>query len=104
MSHTVLGTEATLSQRRRAGLLAHVTGDPIALAELTPDAARQLMGRYLPAPAVDLILGVLAEAPQVAPTPPARPDLVGRDPYDHLEWATHHGHRFTRSRSLAREE
>jgi hypothetical protein len=104
LSHTVLITGTTLSQRQRVELLAHVTGDPIALTDLTPDAARQLMGRYLPAPAVDLILGVLAEAPQVAPIRPAPPDLVGRDPYDYLDWATHHAHRFTGSRSVAGED
>jgi uncharacterized protein YbjT (DUF2867 family) len=86
----------SLSQRRRVELLAQVTGDPITLAELTPDAARQQMAGYLPAQAVELILGVLAAAPQVAPTRPAPPDLLGREPYSYLDWAVHHAQTFSR--------
>ncbi|GAB3805325.1 NAD(P)H-binding protein [Humibacter antri] len=90
----ITGPES-LSQRRRIELLAQATQRAIRLLELTPDAARQQMGGYLPPEAVDLILGVLAAAPRKASTRPASSELLERAPYSYLDWAMRHAAAFT---------
>jgi uncharacterized protein YbjT (DUF2867 family) len=85
----------SLSQRRRVELLALATGGPITLVELTPEQAQRQMSQYLPADAVELILGVLAQAPAAAPTNPVSTAILGRPAGSYLDWARAHRAEFT---------
>ena len=91
---TLTGPES-LSIRRRVATIADVVGRPIEIDELTPTQAREQMARFMPADAVEIILGHLAEAPDVEPTTPAPTPVLGRKPTTYRDWVTGHQAAFT---------
>ena len=84
----------SLTIRQRVAVIASVIGRPIEVVELTPDQAREQMGRFLPAEAVEVILGHLAEASATAPTAPVPTSILGRSPTTYRGWVAGHERKF----------
>ncbi|MFF3847844.1 NAD(P)H-binding protein [Streptomyces sp. NPDC002328] len=73
-AYVLTGPEA-ISQADQVRAIGRAAGREIAFEEVTPDEARVLMGRAMPAPVVEMVLGYLAEA---VLDPPAVVDTVER--------------------------
>ncbi len=88
-AYTLSGGQA-LTQAERVGIIGSVLGRELAFEELALDQARVMMGRFLPAPVVEVLLAGLAA--QVGARPSALPgveELTGRPPYGYEQWVRH---------------
>ncbi|RST16656.1 NAD-dependent epimerase/dehydratase family protein [Streptomyces sp. WAC05374] len=73
-AYVLTGPEA-ITQADQVRAISGALGREIRFEEITPDQARELMGRAMPAPVVEMVLGYLADA---LVNPPAVADTVER--------------------------
>ncbi|MFE1251792.1 NAD(P)H-binding protein [Streptomyces sp. NPDC058735] len=89
-AYVLTGPEA-ITQAEQVRAIARALGREIAFEEITPDEARVLMGRAMPAPVVEMVLGYLADA---VVHPPAVVDTVehvtGVPARTFAQWAVDH--------------
>ncbi|MFF4173881.1 NAD(P)H-binding protein [Streptomyces sp. NPDC001744] len=89
-AHVLTGPEA-VTQAEQVRQIARAAGRPIAFEEITPDRARQDMGRVMPAPVVEMVLGYLADAVANPPVPLDTVEKVtGRPALTFARWAADH--------------
>jgi uncharacterized protein YbjT (DUF2867 family) len=87
----VLTGPESLTQRRQVELIGAAIGRPIRFEELTPEQAREQLGRFMPPAIVDTLLSYLAAADGVpAPVSDTVQQVTGRPARTFAEWATDH--------------
>lgn len=84
----------SLTQREQIARIAAAAGRPIVVEEVGADRARAEMGRTMPAPVVDAMLGIWAAADRPAETSTLVPDLLGRPARTFADWAAEHAGAF----------
>ncbi|QNS09309.1 NAD(P)H-binding protein [Streptomyces xanthii] len=94
-AYVLTGPEA-ITQRDQVAAIAAAVGQPVAFEEITPDQAREQMGRAMPAPVVEMVLGYLADAVAHPPTPVDTVErITGRPALTFAQWAADHADAFT---------
>ncbi|WP_438486721.1 SDR family oxidoreductase [Streptomyces sp. S186] len=80
-----------LTQAEQAAALAAARGAPVAFEEISPDAARAELGRFMPGPVVEMVLGYLADALVHPPVPlDTVRRVTGRPARTFARWAADH--------------
>ena len=80
-----------LDQREQVARIAAVTGTDLRFEEVSPEAARAELTRFMPEPVVDMVLGYLVESVEQPPPPlPTVEKVTGRPgtPFD--QWVRDH--------------
>lgn len=94
-SHDLTGPEA-LDQREQVGAISQAVGRKIRFEEVTPEASRAELIRYMPEPVVDMVLGYLAASVTGAPLMlPTVEKITGRPGTPFRQWAHDHAAEFT---------
>ncbi|MEW2087333.1 NAD(P)H-binding protein [Streptomyces sp. NPDC005283] len=89
-AYVVTGPEA-ITQADQVKAIAEAGGRPISFEEITPDQAREFMGRVMPAPVVEMVLGYLADACVNPPVPVDTVErITGRPALTFARWAADH--------------
>ncbi|MEU8891650.1 NAD(P)H-binding protein [Streptomyces sp. NPDC048442] len=89
-AYVLTGPQA-LTQADQVQVLAGAAGRPLRFEEITPDEARAEMGRFMPAPVVEMVLGYLADAVHHPPSPVDTVERVtGRPARTFARWAADH--------------
>ncbi|MDQ1016522.1 NAD(P)H-binding protein [Streptomyces afghaniensis] len=94
-AYVLTGPEA-ITQTEQVRAIAEAIGRPVAFEEITPDQAREAMGKAMPAPVVEMVLGYLADAVAHPPVPVDTVRRVtGRPARTFAHWAADHAADFT---------
>ncbi|MGX1632964.1 NAD(P)H-binding protein [Streptomyces albidoflavus] len=89
-AYVLTGPEA-ITQADQVRQIAHVLGRPLAFEEITPAQARKAMGRAMPQPVVEMVLGYLADAVDHPPVPKDTVERVtGRPALTFARWVADH--------------
>ncbi|MGW7416908.1 NAD(P)H-binding protein [Streptomyces sp. NPDC054863] len=89
-AYVLTGPQA-LTQADQVRVLAGAAGRPLRFEEITPDEARAEMGRFMPSPVVEMVLGYLADAVLDPPSPVDTVERVtGRPARTFAQWADDH--------------
>ncbi|GAA1427757.1 NAD(P)H-binding protein [Streptomyces thermospinosisporus] len=100
-AYVLTGPEA-ISQTEQVRTIAEAIGRPVAFEEITPDQAREVMGRVMPAPVVEMVLRYLADAVAHPPVPLDTVErITGRPARTFAQWAADHAADFGADRERA---
>lgn len=89
-AYVLTGPEA-ITQADQVKAIAAAVGAPVAFEEITPDQAREQMGRFMPPPVVEMVLNYLADAVDNPPVPVDTVERVtGRPARTFAQWAADH--------------
>ncbi|MFE7777895.1 NAD(P)H-binding protein [Streptomyces sp. NPDC057445] len=100
-AYIVTGPEA-ITQTDQVKAIAAATGRDIAFEEITPAQAREQMGRFMPLPVVDMVLGYLADAVENPPVPADTVErITGRPALTFAQWAADHAAGFAAAQDPA---
>ncbi|MFF5392523.1 NAD(P)H-binding protein [Streptomyces sp. NPDC013012] len=89
-AYVLTGPEA-ITQADQVEAIGAALGRTIPFEEITPDQAREQMGRFMPAPVVEMVLGYLADAVENPPVPVDTVERVtGRPALTFAQWAVDH--------------
>ncbi|MFE7843408.1 NAD(P)H-binding protein [Streptomyces sp. NPDC057474] len=89
-AYVLTGPEA-ITQADQVRAIAAALGTDIPFEEITPDQAREQMGRFMPPPVVEMVIGYLADAVEDPPVPLDTVEKVlGRPARTFAQWAADH--------------